>query len=244
MKELPQLLIIIFLFLCSTLNAQELVFGVKGGINYNSIGDLYHAGPNGGNGVTPTVDTFYKAEKEMGTQYGLFLTMYFNRFFIRPEASMMSLKNNYPLAFKVANWSQSKTDLNLLFGYSVYGPLSLYMGPGISNIDDMELEGNEVKAATPFTYSTSTFNFSAGFLLDFYRFGLDLRYEYVTTLEEHLEIDMIRDPGNGGYGTNRGALVEYNPSRIILSVHINIFHKNFSEKRSRSRSDWRNHKQL
>jgi hypothetical protein len=244
MKDLPHLLVITLLLFSSTINSQELVFGVKGGINYNTIGDLYHYGPNGGSGVTPTVDTFFKAEKEMGTQYGVFLTMYFNRFFIRPEASMTSLKNNYPLAFKVANWTQSKTDLNVLFGYSVYGNLSLYMGPGVSNIDEMELVGNEIKAATPFTYNTSTFNFSAGLLLDFYRFGVDIRYEYVTTLEEHLEIDMVRNPDFGGYGTNRGALVEYNPSRIILSVHINIFHKNFQEKRSRSKSDWRNHKQL
>ncbi len=66
MKELPQLLIIIFLFLFTNLSSQELVFGVKGGINYNSIGDLHHYGPNGGNDVTPTVDTFYKAEKGNG----------------------------------------------------------------------------------------------------------------------------------------------------------------------------------
>ncbi len=118
------------------------------------------------------------------------------------------------------------------------------MGPSVSTINDMELEGNEVKAATPFTYSTSTFNFSAGLLLDFYRFGVDLRYEYVSTIEDHLEIDMLRNPSFGGYGTNRGALVEYNPSRIILSVHINIFHKDFREKRTRFNSDWRNHKQL
>lgn len=150
------------------MHAQEYVFGVKGGINFNNIGELYHYGNTSGLGtnVTPNDDTMFSAEKEMGTQLGLFFMIDFDNFFIRPEVNYVSSKNNYPLAFKTANWTSTKIDVPILFGYKIYGPVSLYLGPSFSSISDIELEGVEQGSNYPYVYKKSSTSINAGIMAD------------------------------------------------------------------------------
>lgn len=232
--QIKPLFIVILLISFSSIHAQEYTFGVKGGINFNNIGELYHYGVWAGANPTPINDTYYTADKEMGTQFGVFGMIAFDKFFIRPEINFISLKNSYPLALKTSHWTSKRMEIPILFGYKIYDPISLYAGPSFSNISEMKLEGNQ-DDLRPFTYKKSSTSINAGILADFGRFGIDLRYQYDLTKVEALEVDIDR----GTYGTNRGRLLKYNPSQIQLSVHINLIKINGNDRGHRIKSGWR-----
>ncbi|MDP3357706.1 MAG: outer membrane beta-barrel protein [Lutibacter sp.] len=235
--QIKPLFIVILLTSFSFVSAQEYTFGVKGGINFNNIGELYHYGNASGLGtnVTPNGDTVFSAEKEMGTQFGAFAMIAFDKFFIRPEVNFVSSKNNYPLAFKTANWSSTKIDVPLLLGYKIYDPVSLYLGPSFSSISEMKLDAVEQGSNYPYVYKKSSTSINAGLLVEVGRFGLDLRYQYGITKVEELRVDINR----GIYGTNIADLLEYNPSQIQLSVHINILKINADDRGHKIKSGWR-----
>lgn len=234
--QIKPLFIVILLASFSFVHAQEYTFGVKGGINFNNIGELYHHGNSSGLGinVTPNDDTVFSAEKEMGFQFGAFAMIAFDKFFIRPEVIYVSSKNNYPLALKTAYWTSTKIDIPLLLGYKIYKPVSLYAGPSFSSISDMKLDAVEQGSNYPYVYKKSSTSINAGILAEFGRFGIDLRYQYGITKVEELRVDINR----GIYGTNIADLLEYNPSQIQLSVHINILNIN-GERRNSKKGSWR-----
>ena len=231
--QIKPLFIVILLTSFSVVSAQEYTFGLKGGINFNNIGELYHYGPESGGGINanPAIDTYYKADKEMGIQFGAFAMVAFDKFFIRPEVNYVSSKNSYPLALKTSHWTSTKIDIPLILGYKIYEPISLYAGPVFSNISTMELEGVE----SPILFEKSAINLNAGILVEYGRFGFDLRYEYGLKPVVEQEINIFATT----YGTNRGRLLEYNPSQIQLSVHINILKINGDDGGHRIKSGWR-----
>lgn len=235
--QIKPLFIVILLSSFSFMHAQEYTFGVKGGINFNNIGELYHNGNNSGLGtnVTPNEDTVFPAEKEMGFQFGAFAMVAFDKFFIRPEVVYVSSKNNYPLALKTAYWTSTKIDIPILLGYKIYAPVSLYAGPSFSSISDMKLDAVEQDSSYPYVYKKSSTSINAGILAEFGRFGIDLRYQYGITKVEELRVNINR----GIYGTNIAELLEYNPSQIQLSVHINILKLNADDRGHKIKSGWR-----
>ena len=235
--RIKPLLIVLLLTSFTIAHAQEYTFGIKGGINFNNIGELYHYGNDSGRGtgVTPNDDTVFSAEKEMGIQFGAFAMIAFDKFFIRPEIVYVSSKNNYPLALKTANWTSTKIDVPLLFGYNIYKPVSIYAGPSFSSISDMKLDAVEQGSNYPYVYKKSSTSINAGILVEVGRFGLDLRYQYGITKVKELRVDINR----GIYGTNIADLLEYNPSQIQLSIHINIIKINGNDRGHRIKSGWR-----
>ena len=179
----------------------------------------------------------------MGTQYGAYLDISFGKLFLRPEILFSSLKNTYAFPTKPANWSATRMDIPVLLGFHIAGPVSIVAGPVFSSVSDFEMEGLD-EWSDPVLYEESTMNLQAGILLEFGRFGLDFRYEYGLKKVDLQEGVDFRH-GYQGYGINLADLHEYNPSQIILSVHIGILRFNAtSERKKRSRSDWRNHKRL
>ena len=232
--QIKPLFIVILLISFSSVNAQEYTFGVKGGINFNNIGELYHIGNSGSSPTTPENDFYYVAEKEMGFQFGAFAMIAFDKFFIRPEVMYVSSKNNYPLGIKIANWTSTKIDIPILFGYKIYEPVSLYDGPSFSSISDMKLDALEQGSNYPYIYKKSSTSINAGIMAEYGRFGIDLRYQYGITKVEELRVDINR----GIYGTNIADLLEYNPSQIQLSVHINILSIN-GERKNSKKGAWR-----
>ncbi len=235
MRKNP-LFIVALLFAFSNFYAQEITIGIKGGINYNSIGELYHYGNNSGlgTGVTPNDDTVFSGEKDIGIQFGVFGMIAFDKFFIRPEVNYVSSKNHY-LLNKTANWTSTKIDVPVLFGYKIFEPVSLYVGPSFSSISDMKLEGVEPNPNTyPYIYKKSSTSINAGILVEYGRFGIDLRYQYGITKVEELRVNIDR----GVYGTNIADVLEYNPSQIQISIHINLLKIN-AEGGNKLRTGWR-----
>mgnify|MGYP000344541168 CR=1 FL=1 len=224
----------------NAVSAQDFTFGIKGGLNFNSIGELYHYGPRGGNGVIPSEDTYYTADKASSYHFGGYLKLNFDYFYFSPEVVYTSLTSNYELALETSEWTQSNIDIGLFFGYRVFGPVAVYLGPSISMINDRQLEGNEEKASTPWTYEKTNLGVGAGLTFQYNRFGIDARYVYGMTKVEHVEIDMVR----AKYGTNRGAMLEYNPSQFIISATIDLFSFGGEKKKRRSNSNWNDHRNL
>lgn len=233
-----QFLFVLLLINSSLLYGQEFSIGIKGGLNFNSIGELYHIGftNGGGVGVIPMEDTYYKAKNENSSHIGGLLMIDFKKIFIRSEINFTTLKNSYPLAKKTSYWTSSKIDIPILFGVKIYKPISFYIGPAFSKISKMKLDGAE----HPLEFKKSAVNLNAGILVEFGRFGFDLRYEYGLKTFDDQRVDIVRST----YGTNVGYLLKYNPSQFIISLHINLLKINRSERSFKVIKGWRNHKNL
>ncbi|MCM2301939.1 MAG: PorT family protein [Flavobacteriaceae bacterium] len=246
MKNQPQIIFLFFLlFSSSFIQAQDYFVGVKGGVNYNTIGDLYHLGDPShlyGSSPIPLIDLAYSPNNEMGNHYGIYVTADFGNFFVRPELNFTSMKSSYGLSRKTSNWSSSKIEIPILIGYNIYKPVSIYAGPVFSSISDRELEGLRIQ--TPLQtikFDKNTTGISAGVLVQYKRFGLDIRYVYDITAIKQQQIIMIVNT----YGTFVADLVEYNPSQLSVSLTIDLFHFTFDKTaRTKARYDWRNHKNL
>ncbi len=234
------LFLVVLLTVFSFANSQVITVGVKGGINYNTVGELLSFG---GSYQTGAPDIIFTPDKEMGTQFGAFLDISFGKIFLRPEVIFSSLKSSYALPLKVANYTSTRMDIPVLLGFHIAGPVSIVMGPVFSSVSDVKLEGLEPNKPAVI-YDESVLNLQAGLLLEMGRFGVDVRYEYgLKKVESQDDLDFFYQTPPA-YGINRAELLEYNASQIIISVHINIARFNSNERKSMSRSDWRNHKRL
>ena len=225
-------LFIICFIVSFTASAQEYIFGVKGGVNYNYIGDFLSQ-----------EGSYYSAENEIGYQLGVFTEVSFNKLFVRPEANYVSLKNSYEFPSKKAQWAAQQIDIPILIGYKVIYPIAIYTGPVFSFISDMTMEGwQDTSYADPFMYSASSTSICAGFLLDFDRVGIDIRYQYGITSVKEQRLDMIEN--YNGYGVNLGDLLEYNGSQLSVSAHINIIKigGNNGRRKKVSKTNWRGSK--
>lgn len=225
MKKSP-LFFVILSCIIFNIQAQEIKFGVKGGLNSFTVGDLFHRGitSGGGNGVTPVDDFTYRAKNEESYHIGGFVNVKFGSIIVRPEFVLTTLKNSYPLAYRVSYWTSERTEINVLIGYEIYKPATIYLGPSLSTTKNMELSGQEVHSSFgdgPLNYKENTVNFNAGIMFDFKWFGIDFRYQYGTEKFKNHVVDMVRDPNNFGYGTNLADLREYNPSQFMVSLHLN-----------------------
>lgn len=239
MKKIP-ISIALLVGIVSVINAQDITFGVKGGINYITIGELFHKTSDGESGVVPTDNFVYSSNKEMGYNFGAYFRINLNQFYIQPEVTFVSLKSNYELGLATSYWTQSNVDIPLLFGYRVYHPVSVYAGPIFSMISDRQLEGVEEKAATPWSFEKSSVAIGVGVNAIFGRIMIDFRYSYGFTKVEEIKIDMVR----AKYGTNIGYLLEYNPSQFIVNAQIDLFNFGGEKKKRGSKTNWRNHKNL
>ena len=222
MKQ-PQILVLLLLF-CSFTNAQEYAFGIKGGLNYYNIGDI---NSRGGSFQTGHPDEVFSPINEMGIQYGAFLDIAFDKFYIRPEINFVSNNNNYEFPVKTSQWEATKTDIPVLFGYKVFDPISIYVGPSFSIFKKMTIEGaNNTDGESPIDFDKATTNLIFGVQVEFKRFGIDLRYEY--GLKETIREfgDNYQDFHHSVYGINIADIYSYKPSQISLSLNIFLFRTN------------------
>jgi len=239
MKKQPLFLVVLF-FTYSLIYSQEIKIGVKGGFNLNGIGELYHFGNASGLGinVTPNDDTVYQGENDIGTQFGIFTSFNYDRFFIRPEVNFVTLKNAYVLAYNTIDLKVNQVDIPVLLGYELIKPISFYAGPVFSSIYNMKLDGLDY--GETINYNKTSMGISAGILMEFDILGIDIRYQYGMTKVKTQRIDLNRE----NTGTNIADLLEYNPKQIVVSIHINILNSSNLKSRKHLNSGWRNHKRL
>ncbi len=212
------LILVLLLTLCSFANSQKYAIGIKGGLNYYNIGDIVTVGSNGPQG--PVAGLIFEPVKDIGYQFGAFLNVAFDKFYIRPEINFVSNKNNYDFPLQTSRWTASKINVPLLLGYKIYDPISIYIGPSFSFFNEMNLEGaNNSTGESPINYSKNASNLMFGIQVEYKRFGVDLRYELglKETVEERQDIH------NSAYGVNQADIYSYKPSQISLSLNIFLF---------------------
>ena len=215
------LLLIFSFFVLSFSYAQEYSIGIKGGVNYYTIGDI---NSRGGSIQTGKANETFTPNKEMGTQLGAFVNIDFGKVYIRPELNVVTNKSSYDFPKKTSNWKASKIDFPILFGFKIYDPVSIYAGPTFSFFNKMTIEGaNNITEASPILYEKSTTSVSLGAQVEFKRFGIDLRYEFglKETVGEHGS--NYQDFVNSAYGINIADIWSYKPSQISLSLNIFLF---------------------
>ena len=203
------------------LQSQEFGFGVKGGLNTISIGDIITVGSNGANG--PVAGLVFEPQKDLGFQFGGYFFAQFGKLYVRPELNYFSSKSYYDFPNRQAEWSTSKIDFPILVGYDLIGPISVYAGPGFSFFGDTTIEGVQ---ETGFTtgdagpdIKTTAISFNIGIAFRYKRLGIDLRYELEQTEVAEEREDFIRST----FGVNLADLQSYNPNILSLSVSYDIF---------------------
>lgn len=166
--------IIVFLLLSSSLIvAQARGFGIKGGLNYGSVGDLEFTSEF-------AQDTFSK-ENKTGYHAGLFYKMNLvGGVFIQPELLYTKLNTEYTnndvtIDADPLNYEFSKIDIPLLLGIDILGPLNVKAGPSFQYILDTGFEDIDIDFEDPENSFTVGYQLGVGATLG--QLGFDVRYE-------------------------------------------------------------------
>ena len=112
----------LLLFFCLTPLFAQLSFGVKGGVNYDSFGDL--------NPTDLSLENF-QSDAKTGFHIGLYGNLNLLTFYLRPELqfsqSVSQFNDNQTIAL-------NKIEAPVLLGYKILGPLSIFAGPSFQYI--------------------------------------------------------------------------------------------------------------
>lgn len=143
-------------------NAQS-GFGIKGGLSYNSNGELNETGQiikNEGKGKS-------------GYNVGIYGKIGLGPIYLRPELVYTKTTSEYTLNSEAVDYKIARLDMPVLVGLKLIGPLSIFAGPAFQYT--LENDFNDIKYNDIENEFTVGFNFGAG--LDLGRLGLDVRYE-------------------------------------------------------------------
>ena len=171
-------------------------FGIKGGLNFNSSGDLDLGEIN------------LNADTKTGYHIGVWGKLGHD-FYIRPELVYTHINSKYDNGVFSADFDMQKIDLPVLAGLRLIGPLHIFGGPAFQYVINSDLEN--------VTYDDVENDFSVG--LNFgvgvnlgSKLGVDLRYERGLSKNEANFADDILGEGR----------IDTRPSQFILSVSLDL----------------------
>jgi hypothetical protein len=170
-------------------------WGIKGGLNYGSSGDVI-------NSIETSVQN---PDNNLGWHLGIYGKIG-NQIYFRPELTYTRLNSDYDgNKFKL-----QKLDVPLLVGLKVIGPLHVFAGPSFQYILNTDLENFKLSDVEN-DFSVGI-NFGAG--LNLGRLGIDLRYERGFSDNETAIIEGISESIVGRLDTR--------PAQLILSLSYNL----------------------
>ena len=186
-----------FALYCLTAWAQsDSGFGIKGGLNYNSNGDL----------ISEAGDIVEKPDSNAGFHLGVFYKFGKN-YYLRPELVFTRTKSNYDSG----SLNISKIDLPVLAGINFIGPLHLFAGPAFQYIVDGDFSGSSLENID----RDFSVGLNVGVGVSLGRIGLDLRYERGFSKNE---ASFISD-NIIALDENR---IDTRPQQLILSLSLKI----------------------
>lgn len=167
MKKLMFMLLL--LTATSAVVAQSAKFGIKGGLNFGSTGEITNlSGEN------------FEGDNQLGYHVGILTQFKLAGIFVQPEVIYTSLTTDYAGAESVnADYELSKLDIPVLLGFDVIGPLNVKLGPSFQYILNNELVVNDLSTQDPENNFTVGYQLGVGLQLG--KLGLDLRYESAFT---------------------------------------------------------------
>ncbi|UMB54453.1 PorT family protein [Lutibacter sp. A64] len=205
MKKRSIVFSILFFTSIMLMNAQN-DFGIKGGLSYNTNGDLEE--------FSSEVTDIYKndGKGKAGFNVGFYGKLDLGSIYIRPELVYTKTTSEYELNTGFTeDYNISKIDVPVLVGFKLIGPLNIFAGPAFQYILDNDLEGVSISDVEN-EYSVGV---NIGASLEIGRFGLDVRYE--RGLSE-----------NEAEWTDAGETfkLDSRPEQLILSVSYSLSKKN------------------
>jgi len=190
--------IIFIMLLGGVANAQSgSGFGIKGGFNFGSNGDL--------------VNAFNNASDDPSSRIGYHLGAFgklslAGKFYLRPELVYTKIQSEYSNS---TSFDMSKLDLPVLLGYKIIGPLHVFAGPAFQYILNIDIDDFNINDAEN-DFSVGL-NFGVGINLG--KLGLDLRYERGFSSNEANILD------NNNIDVAR---LDTRPEQLILSLSVKL----------------------
>ncbi len=153
--------IFFLLFFCTQLSFSQFEYGVKGGLNFGSSGDIVV--------VTDQLQKEGDLTSNTGYHLGVYSEVYFLMFYFRPEFQYTKLSSQ----FEDDLIDNERIELPLSLGYSILGPISLFLGP--IAYYNLSQKANEMKLEK--IQNTTSLGLHIGARLKLGALGLDVRYE-------------------------------------------------------------------
>ena len=182
----------VFLFVIATSNAQ-IDWGIKGGLNYNSNGDL----------ISESENIVVNPDSNAGYHFGVFATTK-GKIFIRPELVFTHTKSVYEDNNLKADFIMDKIDAPILVGLKIIGILNVFIGPSFQYIINTDLE--DIALSDVEKDITVGGIFGVGVQIG--KLGVDLRYErgFSSNEAEFIGIESGR--------------IDTRPKQLILSLSV------------------------
>jgi hypothetical protein len=197
-KSLQSLTLIAFL--STSLLQAQFEFGVKAGLNYDSLGDVNY---------TDISTTQLSAGSKTGFHVGVYGKLDLLLFYLRPELQFTKINSG----IQNTDIGLSKIEAPILLGYKALGPLSVFAGPSFQYILDENIEDKLTDIEENFTVGLQI-----GTHLSLGRFGLGIRYERGFTDNDILILGINGVPIDG----NR---IDARPNQFIVSASYELKNK-------------------
>ena len=188
-------------FLSTSLLQAQFEFGVKAGLNYDSLGDVNY---------TDISATQLSAGSKTGFHVGVYGKLDLLLFYLRPELQFTKINSG----FQNTDIGLSKIEAPILLGYKVLGPLSAFAGPSFQYILDENIEGTTLTDIE----ENFTVGLQIGTRLSLGRFGLGIRYERGFTDNDILILGMNGVPIDG-------ITIDARPNQFIVSASYELKNK-------------------
>ncbi len=188
----------------SSLSFSQIDFGVKGGVNFASVGDLKSYTNGVFNGKSNSSDT------ETGFHVGAWgrVALPLIGFYVQPELNYTHLKSEFD---GNKDYTLNKLDVPLLAGKKILGVGRIFVGPSFQFLLDDNLDGSEKDISSDdFTVGIQ---FGGGVQLG--KLGLDVRYDVGlnNTTSSFVQIEN---------GIENEIQVDTRPSQLILGLSYRI----------------------
>ena len=182
--------------LSTTLLQAQFEFGVKGGLNYDSLGDVDY---------TDISATNLSAGSKTGYHIGAYGKIDLLLFYLRPEIQFTKINSG----FADKNIGLSKIEAPILLGYKILGPLSVFAGPSFQYILNEDVEGTTLTDIE----ENFTVGLQIGTRISFGRLGMGVRYDRGFT------DNGVRILGVNGVGDGR---IDARPNQFIVSASYEL----------------------
>jgi len=189
--------VLIFCFALTSFHAQSgSGWGIKGGLNYGSSGDV----------INSIETSLQNPDNNLGWHLGVYGKLG-DQLYFRPELFYTRLNSDY----SGTQFKMQKLDAPMLVGLKILGPLHVFAGPSFQYILNTDLK--EFKLSNVENDFSVGIHFGAG--INIGPLGIDLRYERGFSNNEVTIISGISEDIVGRLDTR--------PAQLILSVsyHLN-----------------------
>ncbi|WP_417886330.1 outer membrane beta-barrel protein [Zunongwangia sp.] len=218
----------LFFLISISMNSQQFILGVKGGLNYTFGAELETEGvpASGFNGGT--LESDYKE----GFHGGIYGQKSFRKLFVRLEALYNTTKSDFKFDKRSTSYSFDKISIPILVGYHIFDPIDVYLGPGLSiMVGDAVLENEASFEGGVIPTDKSYLSANIGTKAHFGRFEIDLRYEhnFKSTEETPVLLDFTSFGGINSVFKNKRV------NQIMLSVSLVLFDSSYVPRRKANR---------